>query len=259
MRGGMVSFPVAVSKITAGVAGVKRRSVRAWSERGVRIIIEFDGPVFDPAPVYYAAHQAAATDVGWSRLDQATFRRLMRTKGRQADFLPGAKPAKIAAYDRRFAEHIESDAFIAAYGPQPEVRETLAQLARIASCSLMTAGSNLKGRGVALEKHGLAGLAERFEGVESDPRRRPAQLRRLGEGDPRTLVAAATDSLIRSAVEAELFAVGIASGGCSVARLHQAGASLVYKALHELAESFRNGAADLIGAGLLPPSLDPPR
>jgi len=225
----------------------------------VRIIIEFDGPVFDPAPLYYAAHQAAATDVGWSRLDRATFRRLMRTKGKQADFLPGAKPAKIAEYDRRFAEHIESDALLAPYGPQLEVRETLAQLARIASCSLMTAGSNVDGRRVALEKHGLAGFSERFEGVESDPRGRPAQLRRLSEGDRRTLVAAATDSLIRSAVEAELFAVGIASGGCSVARLHQAGANVVYKELHELATSLRSGAADLIGAGLLPPSLDPPR
>jgi phosphoglycolate phosphatase-like HAD superfamily hydrolase len=259
MHGGMVSFPVAVSKITAGVAGVKHESLLSGSEWGVRIIIEFDGPVFDPAPLCYAAHQAAATDVGWSRLDQATFRRLMRTKGKQADFLPGAKPAKIAEYDRRFAEHVESDALLAAYGPQPEVRETLAQLARVASCSLMTAWSNLDGRRVALEKHGLAGFAERLEAVESDPRRRPAQLRRLGEGDPRTLVAAATDSLIRSAVEAELFTVGIASGGCSVARLHQAGANVVYKELHELATSLRSGAADLIGAGLLPPSLDPPR
>ncbi len=250
---------MAVSKIAAGVAGVKRSSVYGRWECGVRIIIEFDGPVFDPAPVHYAAHQAAATDVGWSRLDQATFWRLMRTKGKQADFLPGAKPAKITEYDRRFAEHMESDALIAACGPQPEVRETLAQLARIASCSLMTAGSNVDGRRVALEKHGLAGFAERLEGVESDPRRRPAQLRRLGEGDPRTLVAAATDSLIRSAVEAELFAIGIASGGCSVARLHQAGANVVYKELHELATSLRSGAADLIGAGLLPPSLDPPR
>jgi len=246
---------VAVSKIIEGVAGVKRCNVCGWWGRGVRIIIEFDGPVFDPAPVYYAAHVAAATDVGWSRLDQATFRRLMRTKGRQADFLPGAKPAKIGEYERRFAEHIESDALLAPYGPQPEVRETLAQLARIASCSLMTAGSNVDGRRVALEKHGLAAFSERFEGVESDPRRRPAQLRRLGEGDPRTLVAAATDSLIRSAVEAELFAVGIASGGCSVARLHQAGANVVYKELHELATSLRNGAADLIGAGLLPMAL----
>ena len=66
----------------------------------MKIILEFDGPVFDPAPVYYAAHQAASGDVGWSRLDQATFWRLLRTKGRQADFLPGAKPVKIAEYQK---------------------------------------------------------------------------------------------------------------------------------------------------------------
>jgi len=52
--------------------------------------------------------------------------------------------------------------------------------------------------------------------------------------------------------------VGVSVGPCSLARLHQAGASVVYKALHELSASIRDGAADLVQAGLLPRSLDAP-
>lgn len=224
----------------------------------MRIIIEFDGPVFDPSSVYYAAHKAAAAEVGWSHLDQATFRRLLRTKGRQADLLPGAKPVKIAEYEKRFDAHLESDALLASYQPQPDIRDTLAQLTRGASCCLITLGSNVAGRRTVLEKHGLAGLFARFDRLEADPRRRPAQLRQLCEADPRSLLVAASDALIRSAGESGTLSVGIASGPCSIARLHQAGASVVYKALQELSASIRDGAADLVRAGLLPRSLDAP-
>lgn len=224
----------------------------------MRLIIEFDGPVFDPTPVCFAAHQAAAAEVGWSQLDQATFWRLLRTKGRQADLLPGAKPVKIAEYQKRFDDHLESDALVASYQPQPDIRQTLAELTRGASCCLITLGSNVAGRRTVLEKHGLEGFFARFERLEADPRRRPAELRRLCEADPRSLVVAASDALIRSAGEAETLSVGIAAGSCSVARLHQAGAGVVYKALSELSASIREGAVDLVQAGLLPRSLDAP-
>jgi len=227
-------------------------------ELGVRFIIEFDGPVFDPSSVYYAAHQAAAAAVGWSKLDQATFWRLLRTKGRQADLLPGAKPVKIADYEKRFDAHFESDALLASYPPQGDIRDSLLQLARFGACSLITLGSNLAARRIVLEKQGLAALFTRFDRLDADPRRRPAELRKLCEAEPRSLVVAASDSLIRSVGGAGLVSVGVAAGPCSVARLHQAGASVVYKALHELSTSIHNGAADLVQAGLLPRSLDAP-
>jgi len=224
----------------------------------LRFIIEFDGPVFDPAPVYYAAHQAAAGDVGWSRLDQATFWRLLRTKGRQADFLPAAKPIKIAEYDKRFDHHLESDALVSVYQPHQDIRDSLNHLMRMGTCRLITLGSNVAGRVKSLEKHGLANLFTGFDRLDADPRRRPADLRRLCEGDSRSLVVASSDSVLRSAGEAGLLCVGVATGTSSVARLHQAGAGVVYKAFHELADSIRDGAADLIKAGLLPRSLDAP-
>ena len=58
-------------------------------------IIEFDGIVIDVIPVHYQAHRQTAEAVGWSWLDMETFRRLTRTKGEEANLLPGAKPIKI--------------------------------------------------------------------------------------------------------------------------------------------------------------------
>ena len=58
--------------------------------------------------------------------------------------------------------------------------------------------------------------------------------------------------LIRSADSAELFTVGVACGNCTAARLHRAGARVVYKETDELVFSLRSGARDLIDADMLP-------
>ena len=105
-------------------------------------------------------------------------------------------------------------------------------------------------------KHLAAARLDRFcscvETIDSDPRRRPAELRVLSQGDPRTVVVASDDSIIRAAGTAELFAVGVAGGSCSVDRLHAAGADIVYRDVDGLIDSLRGGASDMIRAGLLP-------
>ena len=70
--------------------------------------------------------------------------------------------------------------------------------------------------------------------------------------DPRAVVVASTDTLLRSADAADLLTVGIASGICFATRLHRAGAKVAYAELGELADSLRNGAKDLIQAGVPP-------
>jgi phosphoglycolate phosphatase-like HAD superfamily hydrolase len=101
-------------------------------------------------------------------------------------------------------------------------------------------------------------LFKQFERLDPDPRRRPAELKILAKASPRTIVVSASDALVRSAGSAELITVGISSGNCTGPRLHQAGASVVYKELAELVESLQTGARDLVQAGLLPRSLDAP-
>ena len=101
----------------------------------------------------------------------------------------------------------------------------------------------------------LLQFANRIEGLDPDPRKRPGELRTLASGDKRSLVAAASDTVIRSAGEAGILAVGIRRGSCSADRLYRAGADIVYKDLEELRIAILEGSEDLIRAGLLPPGL----
>ena len=60
----------------------------------MRFIIEYDGPIIDVRPVHYRAFRAVVGELGWSCLDEPTYWRLVRTKGQDANLLPGAKPVK---------------------------------------------------------------------------------------------------------------------------------------------------------------------
>lgn len=221
----------------------------------MRFLLEFDGPVFDPAGVWYAGHQASAAAVGWSRLDQATFWRLTRTKGITSELLPGARENQLAEYLAQFTQQIEADATLGAGTFQEDASTNLPTLARFGPCVLITLGRNVEARTRLLDGARLRRYFERVDCIETDPRRRSAQFTALSAGDRRTIVVAGTDSIIRAANDAGLFTVGIARGTCSVNRLHQAGAGVVYKSLNELADSLKSGAGDLIRAGLLPAPL----
>jgi len=218
----------------------------------LRFIVEFDGVLADVVPAWYAAHRAAAEAVGWSRLDEATFRRLIRTKGREADILPGAKQAKLDAYDTEFLKLIEQDASIAALTPQDGLFERFRQFQRFGPIVLVTTGGNIEARRRWVAGQPWSGSVARFERLDPDARKRPVELGVLSEGDERTAVVASSDVLVRSADAAGLFVVGVSTGTCTVKRLQQAGARVVYKALDELTTSLRDGAADLIRAGMLP-------
>ncbi len=221
----------------------------------MRFLIEFEGVLVDLAPVWYAAHVAVAGEVGWSALDQGMFWRLIRSQGRSAEVLRAAKPAKLSDYQVRFEQRIEADEALVACALHPEVAGALDRLSRLGECHMVTLGSNLAARREVLERRGLQGRFQRSEKLDPDPRRRPAELRVLAQGDSRTMLVAGTDALIRAGGGAELFTVGLSRGSCTAARLHQAGASVVYQDLAELEASLQTGGADLIRAGLLPPSL----
>jgi phosphoglycolate phosphatase-like HAD superfamily hydrolase len=219
---------------------------------GMRFIIELEGPVFDVGGAYHEAHLAAAREVGWSHLDAATFWRLFRTKGKEADFLPAAKPIKIAEYQRRFEERLEVADTIRALRPRAGVGESLAALARYGPCHAVTLASNIAVRREVLGAAGLLDRLGRVEALNRDPRRRGAELQAMAESDSRCVVVAGCDAVARAAQSAELLTVGLTNGPCVAARLHQGGADVVYGDLSELAESLRQGAPDLTRAGLLP-------
>ncbi len=224
----------------------------------MNIILEFDGVIADQPEAWYAAHAAATQAVGWSKLDSATFWRLIRTKGRQADMLPAAKPVKLTEYWAKFDQLVESDEFVGKLAFDDDCIADIIALTLRGELRLVTLGANLPARQKFLARHNLTRFIKQFERLDPDPRRRPAELKLLAKASPRAIIVCATDVLVRSASSAELVTVGISTGSCTGPRLHQAGASVVYKELAELNQSLQAGAHDLIQAGLLPRSLDAP-
>lgn len=221
----------------------------------VKFILEFDGVAADPAGAWYRAHHVAAGEVGWSRLAAAEFWRLTRTKGGGASVLPGAKPAKVKAYQDRFAELLEVDETIELMQWRDGMQETLRQFGRFGTCLSVTLGSNVKARERILTRQPSAGALGELVGLDADPRRRPGQIATLAGGagaKGRVLVVAATDALIRAAGQAGLVTAGVATGSCSIPRLRLAGADVVYRECSELVAALRSGAAELLRAGLLP-------
>lgn len=221
----------------------------------MRFLIELDGAVLDVQSAWYTMHVAAAKEVGWSTLDRRSYWRELRKAGDQSVVLRGAKPAKVASYNRAFARLVESDAAIAAMRPHDSVEEVLHALGNFGECVAITLGLNDAGRRQHLDKIGLTPCFIRAERLSDDPRRRPGELKVLAEKEPRTLVVASTDALVRAGGAADFITVGVSCGGCVAERLHQAGASVVYRTLEGLLESVKAGAADLIQAGLLPAPL----
>lgn len=222
----------------------------------MRFIIEIDGSVFDVRAVLFQAYCEAAGAVGWSHLREADYWRLTRTKGRDAVLLSGAKPAKLKAHQIEFDRIVESDPMVGGYKPHSDVRQTLARLRRYGPCLAVTTGSNIQERRRLLERAGLTECFDAAEALHPDPRRRPGELAVLAAGDRRTIVAASSDALARSASQTDLFTAGIASGACIAARLQQAGAGIVFPDLDGLVASLAGGGGDLIRAGLMPAPLD---
>lgn len=172
--------------------------------------------------------------------------------------LPAAKPPKLAEYQTRFDLLAEADESIAAFGLVEGVSAAMTRIASMGPCHLVTLGGNVEARIKLADQGGLRPFSQRIERLDVDPRKRPAELRLLATKDPRTIVVCGTDALVRSAGSAELFSVGISSGPCIAARLHQAGASVVLGDLEALVSSLQTGGAELVRAGLLPRSLDAP-
>jgi len=218
----------------------------------MKFIIEFDGVLTDVRSSYYEAHRRVAESLGWSRLDESTFWRTLRSKGRDGVYLRGARMGLADKHYPAFEQECEREEILAACEPMEGTVECLKHLSRHGTLMAVTMGPNVGARRALAERGGLIRHLEVLEGLDSNPRRRPGELTALSEGDRRAIIVASTDSLIRAAAQTELLKIGISTGVCSIRRLHQAGADLVYSELTALAESLDSGATDLIEAGLLP-------
>jgi phosphoglycolate phosphatase-like HAD superfamily hydrolase len=218
----------------------------------MRIIIEFDGPIFDVGESWYAAHVQAAHRVSWARLDRERFSRLIRKNGLNADAVPGAPGTKLAEYHRQFAGLLDTPEILRMLTARPGLVTTLTSLAKLGPIVLVTLGTEKLVRMELLRDAGASQYVEELESLNSDPCRRAAELSVLARQQTRALVVACSDSIIRAADQAELFTVGLTGGPFDETLLHRAGVRTVFRTLQAVAEELSRGGPALVQAGLLP-------
>lgn len=223
----------------------------------MKIIVELDGPVLDVEPVHWAAYSLVVVELGLARKERAAFWRLVRRGAGIGDMLAGAKPRHIQRFRERLPEVLEQDECLADAAPQAGVAEELrALVVGHHALTLVTAGRNASARQRLLDANDLSIHFSRMTRLVSDPFQRLAQLKELAVDDRRVVVAAASESLVKLANEADLVAVGISNGPCLARRLTQAGARLTFGDFAELGEEIATGARRLIDAGLPPPQVN---
>ncbi|MCP4590501.1 MAG: HAD family hydrolase [bacterium] len=230
----------------------------------IKLIIELDGPVLDVEPVYWAAYSCIAAELGLARKDRAEFWRSVRRGGGVGDLLTGAKPRHIQRFREGFPQALESDECLRQAGEHEGVAAELRSLYAIQHVlSLVTLGQNSAARQAVLDGYDLSTHFTEMTRLTGDGYQRLARLRELAVDCRRVLVAASSESLIKLADEAGLFAVGIHGGPCTGRRLTQAGARVTYRGMADLAEEITAGGRTLIDLGLAAPphtsDMDPRR
>ncbi|MCC7292536.1 MAG: HAD family hydrolase [Phycisphaerales bacterium] len=218
----------------------------------MRLIIEMDGPIIDPATRHWAAYHQAAGELQLPRLDQAEFWRRVRAGDPTGRWLPGAAAGKIAAFKSRFDELLEGTDLIAAQEPQEGIKQVLERLKRHGDLALVSLGPNKAARQALLDRFDISVFFTRMTGLSGDHGGRAKQVKELIEVQGRTIVAAASVAVIQAAFAAQLPVVGVAGGALVSKRLVQAGATVSFLNLDALAEEVETGGTRLVAAGLMP-------
>ncbi|MGB0715048.1 MAG: hypothetical protein ACPGXK_04165 [Phycisphaerae bacterium] len=217
----------------------------------MKVVMEFEGVIVDDAASCYAAHSLAAERVGWARLDQQSFWRLLRTQGQEAVFLRGAKPLKLKEYREVFDGCLRDPAVRSRLVRDDMLNELMRRVRRVADCRVV---SLLQADDVARNTMAEAMPDDASEIVTMSPipGLRQSQLNDLADGDRQRVLVATADALIRAGGAAEFITVGLSGGRCGRKRLEQAGASVIFRDLEDFADCLAGGGKELLEAGLLP-------
>ncbi|MHC5109765.1 MAG: hypothetical protein ACYTHJ_07805 [Planctomycetota bacterium] len=222
----------------------------------MKFLIEFEGVLSDVGRMTYTAHSLAAESVGWSRLDQASFWRMLRTKGLDAPFLPGAKPMKLKNYQEAYIEALKSPKALSKISLVNDLGESIRKMERVGACSVVSLASEVETGNRLLGACQLPGVEFDVTPLDAEILARTEQLNSMVGSERRGVLVASTDTLLRTASGTDLFAVGVSFGTCSVKRLQQAGAALTFRHLDEFADCVASGGKELLEAGMLPFSVE---
>lgn len=212
-------------------------------------IIEFEGPIVDVRPRYWAAHQKAAEAVNCSGPQPDEFWRLVRTGSADATMVPRGKPAQVAEYTRLRDELLESGELMALDELQPQVVENLRVLKPMGASHLVTLSQNRDGVNATLDRLDVWMYFDQKRSLPVDRERRVQTLREMA-GSQRTLAVVGSVPMAYAAGEAGCRVIGVRGGTAFPKRLQQVGVDVVYDGLEELTDALSRRAPELHKIGL---------
>lgn len=203
----------------------------------VNTIVEWEGPVINVRPRYWAAHRAAIAAIGFQGPTEEEFWRLWRTVAPDAMFARPAPPAKVAEYVRLRNEKIDSTELMALDELQPRAAENLKVLKQMGACHLASLCRNRDGVNETLNRLDVWLCFEKKQALPEDRDRRVEALRGLVGGNTRTLAIAGSVAFAFAAEEAGCRVVAVRCGQAYPKNFQQVGVDVGFDDLDAITDA----------------------
>lgn len=213
-------------------------------------IIEFEGPVVNVRPRYWAAHREAIQAVNFQGPTEDEFWRLLRTGSPDGMMVKYGKEHHVKEYARLRNERVDATDLMALDELQPDAKENLRVLKSMGACHLVTLCRNRDGMNATLNRLDVWMYFDQKRVLPEDRDRRVAALKEL-MGSQRTLAVVSTVPMAFAAEEAGCRTVGLRNGLAFPKRLQQVGVDVFYDNLDALTDAISRRDPDLQRIGIL--------
>ncbi len=213
-------------------------------------IIEYEGPVVDVEPRYWAAHQAAIQAVGFQGPPRSEFWRLWRTGATDSQFVRFGRPQKALDYARIRAEKLDSSELMVLDQAGPKTAENLRLLKQMGASHLVSLSRNRDGLNAVLDRLDLWMHFESKQCLPEDRDRRVEALCKLAGGLRVTLAVVGTVPMAYAAGEAGCRTIGLKNGPAVPKLLRQVGVDVFFESLDELTDALSSRHPELQRMGV---------
>lgn len=217
----------------------------------LNVIVELEGPVLDIRPRYWAAHRAAADAGRFTGPAPDEFWRLVKTGAQPGQFIPAARPAQVAEYQRLQEAGFHSNELINLDEPQPKAVVSLKVLKQMGACHLISSGRNREGINAVLNRHELWLYFDKKVLLPADSDRRVTAIRELVGENRQTLAIVSSVPVAFAASEAGCLMIGVTSGPAYPKQLRQVGVDVCFDSLDALTDALGTHHPDLQRLGLI--------
>jgi phosphoglycolate phosphatase-like HAD superfamily hydrolase len=216
----------------------------------INTIVEFEGPVVNVQPRYWAAHCEAIKAVGFQGPPESEFWRLVRTGAPDGQLIRFGKDRHVQEYARIRDERTDASDLMKLDELQPVASENLRLLKKLGACHLVTLSRNRDGINATLDRLDVWMHFDQKRALPEDQDRRVTAMREIVGGQRCTLAVVGSVPMAYIANEAGCKVVGIKGGTAFPKRLRQVGVDVFYSDLEELTEAITTRDPDLQRIGL---------